>query len=81
MACFIVSAAEAVVVTAVKKAEEKKELSMSHEEKETAVTKIPLSKKLSWLLLHPATDHDSAIESQVLLCDLVAPSHRRPCIH
>jgi len=49
MACFIVSAAEAVVVTAVKKAEEKKELSMSHEEKETAVTKIPLSKKLSWL--------------------------------
>ena len=49
MACFIVSAAEAVVVTAVKKAEEKKELSMSHEEKETAVAKIPLSKKLSWL--------------------------------
>ena len=51
MACFLVSAAEAVVVTAVKAVEKK------HEEKvvETAdhpviETKIPLSRKLSWLI-------------------------------
>ena len=51
MACFLVSAAEAVVVTAVKAVEKK------HEEKvvETAAhpvieTKIPLSRKLSWLI-------------------------------
>ncbi len=49
MACFLVSAAEAVVVTAVEKAEEKKELKVSeaHEEKEE--TAIPLSRKLKWL--------------------------------
>ena len=51
MACFLVSAAEAVVVTAVKKIEEK------HEEKviETGAPvpekkKIPFSRKLSWLI-------------------------------
>ena len=51
MACFLVSAAEAVVVTAVKKIEEK------HEEKviESGATvpektKIPFSRKLSWLI-------------------------------
>ena len=51
MACFLVSAAEAVVVTAVKTIEKK------HEEKviETGAevpekTKIPFSRKLSWLI-------------------------------
>jgi hypothetical protein len=50
MACFLVSAAEAVVVTAVEKAEEKKELQAI----ETGVAKeievkVPLSRKLKWL--------------------------------
>ncbi|MCR5023845.1 MAG: hypothetical protein K6A90_05880 [Lachnospiraceae bacterium] len=50
MACFIVSAAEAVVVTAVKKAEEKKEISAAQENSDnTAVKRIPLSRKLTWL--------------------------------
>ncbi len=51
MACFLVSAAEAVVVTAVKTIEKK------HEEKviETGAevpekTRIPFSRKLSWLI-------------------------------
>ena len=50
MACFLVSAAEAVVVTAVEKAEEKKELNTaeSSEVKEEVVS-IPLSRKLKWL--------------------------------
>lgn len=48
MACFLVSAAEAVVVTAVEKIEEKKEQS-APEKEEAAVAKIPLSRKLKWL--------------------------------
>ena len=50
MACFIVSAAEAVVVTAVEKAEKKKEQKEITEGK-TSDDKvvIPLSKKLKWL--------------------------------
>ena len=47
MACFLVSAAEAVVVTAVEKAEEKREVK-SAPKKET-VEKIPFSRKLKWL--------------------------------
>lgn len=50
MACFLVSAAEAVVVTAVEKAEEKKEFRTNEENptKEEVVS-IPLSRKLKWL--------------------------------
>ncbi len=47
MACFIVSAAEAAVVTVVKKTEEKKETNINDEEKVNGT--IPLSKKLGWL--------------------------------
>ena len=48
MACFLVSAAEAVVVTAIEKGAEKKEANLenTHEEK---TVKIPLSRKLKWL--------------------------------
>lgn len=55
MACFIVSAVEAAVVTVAKKVEEKKELHLeeaskeSVDAKETKAYKVPLSKKLSWL--------------------------------
>ena len=52
MACFLVSAAEAVVVTAVEKAEEKKELSAAEHQgakAEMEETRIPLSRKLKWL--------------------------------
>ena len=48
MACFLVSAAEALVVTAVEKVEEKQEVkgtSKKHEKTE----KIPFSRKLKWL--------------------------------
>lgn len=48
MACFLVSAAEAVVITAVEKVEEKQEgkkTSKKHENSE----KIPFSRKLKWL--------------------------------
>ena len=48
MACFIVSAAEAAVVTAVEKIEEKKEQAAPESEETTAV-KIPFSRKLKWL--------------------------------
>ena len=48
MACFIVSAAEAVVVTAVEKIEEKREQA-APEKEETSSYKIPLSQKLKWL--------------------------------
>ena len=50
MACFLVSAAEAVIVTAVEKAEEKKELKAveTGADKAEAVS-IPLSRKLKWL--------------------------------
>ena len=50
MACFLVSAAEAVVATAIEKAEEKKEL--QEVKTETGITeevKIPWSRKLKWL--------------------------------
>lgn len=50
MACFLVSAAEAAVVTAVEKAEEKKEMEMAEAgEVEVKETRIPLSRKLKWL--------------------------------
>ncbi len=48
MACFIVSAAEAVVVKAVEKAEEKKE-AKREEAGEVSTRRIPLSRKLRWL--------------------------------
>lgn len=51
MACFLVSAAEAAIVTAVEKAEEKKELSAveKNEGAKGEEVKIPLSRKLRWL--------------------------------
>ncbi len=50
MACFVVSAAEAIVVTVVKKVAEKKEVSDSgHSSGNIDVPAIPLSKKLGWL--------------------------------
>ena len=50
MACFLVSAAEAVVVTVVEKVEEKKELK-AVESGQDIKTKsaIPMSRKLKWL--------------------------------
>ena len=55
MACFLVSAAEAVVVTVVEKAEKKKELKAAETnteinvEQEEKKVKIPFSRKLKWL--------------------------------
>ena len=51
MACFLVSAAEAAVVTAVEKVVEKKEMAVAAEENGFAEqeTRIPLSRKLKWL--------------------------------
>ncbi len=50
MACFLVSAAEAVVVTAVEKvAEKKKENEVKSSESVLEEVKIPLSRKLRWL--------------------------------
>ncbi len=50
MACFIVSGAEAIVVKAVEKVEEKKELKrIESGESAEATGKIPLSRKLNWL--------------------------------
>ena len=50
MACFLVSAAEAVVATAIEKAEEKKELKMAETNTEiTEEVTIPWSRKLKWL--------------------------------
>lgn len=46
MACFLVSAAEAIVVTAVEKGAEKKEVSTKSNDE---VKKIPLSRKFKWL--------------------------------
>ncbi|MBR4529609.1 MAG: hypothetical protein IKO80_04930 [Lachnospiraceae bacterium] len=46
MACFLVSTAEAVIVTAVEKAEEAREKNGSGQEKSVTV---PLSVKLKWL--------------------------------
>lgn len=50
MACFLVSAAEAVVATAIEKVEEKKELQASETTAEvTETVTIPWSRKLKWL--------------------------------
>ena len=55
MACFIVSAGEAAVVTVAEKVEEKKELSIAESKasdsnvSETKSVKVPLSRKLKWL--------------------------------
>ncbi len=50
MACFLVSAAEALVVTAVEKAEEKKEHGEAAKNTEAVdEIKIPFSRKLKWL--------------------------------
>ncbi|SKB48537.1 hypothetical protein SAMN06296386_101204 [Lachnospiraceae bacterium] len=50
MACFIVSAAEAVVVSAVEKAEEKKESARVESGNEASEkVSIPFSRKLKWL--------------------------------
>ena len=50
MACFLVSAAEAVVATAIEKAEEKKELQTAGTENEAVEEiRIPWSRKLKWL--------------------------------
>ena len=50
MACFLVSAAEAVVVTAVEKAEEKKEKNLEEvRPEEVKETRIPFSRKVKWL--------------------------------
>ncbi|MBR0373574.1 MAG: hypothetical protein IJH91_03475 [Mogibacterium sp.] len=49
MACFLVSAAEAVVVTAVEKHEEKKEKSEEIRVTVDAPVKVPMSRKLKWL--------------------------------
>lgn len=50
MACFLVSAAEAAVVTVVEKIEEKKEVEKTSTEiTEEETPSIPLSRKLKWL--------------------------------
>lgn len=49
MACFLVSAAEAAAVTALKKAEEKKEQNEGEKEAKTENISIPMSEKLRWL--------------------------------
>lgn len=49
MACFLVSAAEAVVVTAVKKHEESVEKTEQKKSDAIKEAKVPLSRKLKWL--------------------------------
>ena len=51
MACFLVSAAEALVVTGIEKAEEKKEKVQIESGKldDIEPTKVPMSRKLKWL--------------------------------
>ncbi len=49
MACFLVSAAEAVVITAVEKAQEKKEETLALKGESEKSPAVPLSKKLQWL--------------------------------
>lgn len=50
MACFLVSTAEAAIVHAIRKSEEKKEAQIeASESKEIAEVKIPMSTKLKWL--------------------------------
>ena len=48
MACLLISAAEAVVVTAVEKAEQKREEKSAPKHQDTS-EKIPFSRKLKWL--------------------------------
>lgn len=52
MACFLVPAAEAVIVTAVEKAREKQEIRDADrvQEHEAAAAGIPFSRKLKWLI-------------------------------
>lgn len=52
MACFLVSAAEAVIVTCVEKGIEKKEAKEGIEKEgtEEEIKKIPVSRKLKWLI-------------------------------
>lgn len=50
MACFLISAAEAIVVTAVEKHEEKKSAAVDHKTaKANRAAGIPMSRKLKWL--------------------------------
>lgn len=49
MACFLVTAAEAAVVKAVEKVEEKKEQSVKDSGEVTVKSTIPWSRKLRWL--------------------------------
>ena len=49
MACFLVSAAEAAAVSALKKAEEKKEANENDKEVKGENISIPMSEKLRWL--------------------------------
>lgn len=49
MACFLVSAAEAAAVSALKKAEEKKEANENDKEVKSENISIPMSEKLRWL--------------------------------
>ena len=54
MACFLVSAAEAVVVTVVEKVEEKKELKAVESSQEIKTkSAIPMSRKLKYLIVKP----------------------------
>ncbi len=48
MACFLVTATEAVIATALEKTEEKRELKQTENERRAEV-KIPFSRKLKWL--------------------------------
>ena len=52
MACFLVPAAEAVIITAVQKAEEKKEIRDADRQRESGSgeVSIPISRKLKWLI-------------------------------
>lgn len=49
MACFLVSAAEAAVVTAVEKKEAKREMLHASEHGHVEEVKVPFSRKLKWL--------------------------------
>ena len=49
MACFLVTAAEAAVVTAVEKAEERREIKAGEGSNKEEAVSIPLSRKLKWL--------------------------------
>jgi hypothetical protein len=49
MACFLVPTGEALVVKAIEKIEEKKEVAAPAEHTTDSIVKVPLSKKLKWL--------------------------------